>query len=98
MNPPNPHTAQTQALRAIAGAEGMASSSWNVPYTFSGKEKDAETGYSYFGASPDICTGYDSDLSIWLSVDPLADNYPSMSAYIYAAGNPVMLAGILLAP
>jgi len=60
--------------------------SWNVPYTFSSKEKDVETGYSYFGARY-----YDSDLSIWLSVDPLADKYPSMSGYMYTAGNPVML-------
>ena len=62
------------------------SSSWNIPYTFSGKEKDAETGYSYFGARY-----YDSDISVWLSVDPLSDKYPSMSAYMYTAGNPVML-------
>ena len=66
-------------------------SSWAVPYTFSGKEKDTETGYSYFGARY-----YDSDLSVWLSVVPiaigtLAGKYPSMSAYIYCAGNPVML-------
>jgi len=66
-------------------------SSWAVPYTFSGKEKDTETGYSYFGARY-----YDSDLSVWLSVVPiaigtLAGKYPSMSAYMYCAGNPVML-------
>ena len=60
--------------------------SWNIPYTFSGKEKDSETGYSYFGARY-----YDSDISVWLSVDPLSDKYPSMSAYMYTAGNPVML-------
>ena len=34
---------------------------------------------------------YSSDLSVWLSVDPLSDMYPSMSAYMYTAGNPVML-------
>jgi RHS repeat-associated protein len=62
------------------------SSSWITPYTFSGKEKDSETGYSYFGARY-----YDSDLSVWLSVDPMADKYPSMSSYMYTAGNPVML-------
>ena len=98
MKPPNPHTAQT-------------STSWQTRYTFSGKEKDEEikplgtdsrtplknrqggehTGYSYFGARY-----YDSDLSIWLSVVPiaigtLADKYPSMSSYMYCAGNPVML-------
>jgi RHS repeat-associated protein len=61
-------------------------SSWAVPYTFSGKEKDSETGYSYFGARY-----YDSDLSIWLSVDPLADKYPSMSAYMYVGGHPTII-------
>ena len=49
-------------------------------------EKDSETGYSYFGARY-----YDSDISVWLSVDRLADKYPSMSPFMYTAGNPVML-------
>ncbi|MBN2727628.1 MAG: RHS repeat-associated core domain-containing protein [Bacteroidales bacterium] len=49
-------------------------------------EKDNETNYSYFGARY-----YDSDLSVWLSVDPLSDMYPSMSPYMYTAGNPVRL-------
>jgi RHS repeat-associated protein len=73
------------------------SSSWDVPYTFSGKEKDAETGYSYtstgsvqrFGASPDSCTGYDSDLSVWLSVDPLSDKLLSLSPYNFNNLNPL---------
>ena len=61
-------------------------SSWNTPYTFSGKEKDTETGYGYFGARY-----YDSGLSIWLSVDPMSDEYPSMSPYNYCANNPIKL-------
>jgi len=61
-------------------------SSWSAPYTFSGKEKDAETGYGYFGARY-----YDSGLSIWLSVDPMSDKYLSMSPYNYCANNPVIL-------
>ena len=32
-----------------------------------------------------------SDLSIWLSVDPMSDKYPSMSPYTYCANNPVKL-------
>jgi hypothetical protein len=28
---------------------------------------------------------------VWLSVDPLADKYPSLSPFMYTAGNPVML-------
>jgi RHS repeat-associated protein len=60
--------------------------SYYTPYTFSAKERDPETGYSYFGARY-----YSSDISVWLSVDPMAHKYPSMSAYMYCAGNPVML-------
>ena len=55
-------------------------------YTFSAKEKDSETGLSYFGARY-----YTSDLSIWLSVDPMAAKYPSLSPYVYCANNPVKL-------
>ena len=32
-----------------------------------------------------------SDLSIWLSVDPMSDKYPSTSPYAYCANNPVKL-------
>ncbi len=55
-------------------------------HTFSAKERDAETGLSYFGARY-----YSSDLSIWLSVDPMSDKYPSLSPYVYCADNPVRL-------
>ena len=54
-------------------------------YKFNGKEKDDETGYSYYGARY-----YTDRLSIWLSVDPLADKYPHLSPYAYCANNPVM--------
>ena len=56
-------------------------------FTFTGKERDPETGYSYFGARY-----YDNDLSgLFLSVDPMADKYPSISPYAYCAWNPVKL-------
>ena len=58
----------------------------NRTYTFSAKEKDTETGFSYFGSRY-----YSSDLSIWLSVDPMSDKYPSLSPYTYCANNPVKL-------
>ena len=52
-----------------------------------GKEKDSETGFSYFGARY-----YDSDLSgLFLSVDPMSDKYPNISQYAYCAWNPVKL-------
>jgi RHS repeat-associated protein len=49
--------------------------------SFTGKERDSETGLSYFGARY-----YDSDiLTGWLSVDPMADKYPGLSPYSYCA-------------
>ena len=64
----------------------QSSTAFDARYKFSGKEKDSETGYSYFGARY-----YDSDLSVWLSVDPLASKYPSISSYAYVLNNPVKL-------
>ena len=62
------------------------SNSFSASYTFSAKERDTETGLSYFGARY-----YSLDLSIWLSVDPMSDKYPSLSPYVYCANNPVKL-------
>ena len=55
--------------------------------SFTGKERDEETGYGYFG------TRYmDHDLmTMWLSVDPLADKYPNISPYAYCHWNPIKL-------
>ena len=54
---------------------------------FIGKERESETGYSYFGTRY-----YDSDLMTgWLSVDPMADKYPSLSPYNYCALNPIRI-------
>ena len=61
-------------------------STFNWIHTFSAKEKDTETGLSYFGSRY-----YSSDLSIWLSVDPMSDKYPSLSPYTYCANNPIKL-------
>ena len=57
------------------------------PFVFTGKEKDEETGHGYFGARY-----MDHELmTMWLSVDPMADKYPSISPYAYCAWNPVKL-------
>ena len=34
---------------------------------------------------------YSSELSIWLSADPMSDKYPSLSPYSYCANNPIKL-------
>ena len=56
-------------------------------YLFTGKERDEETGYGYFGARY-----MDHELTaMWLSVDPMSDKDPSISPYAYCAWNPVKL-------
>jgi len=57
-----------------------------TPYKFSAKEKDEETGYSYFGARY-----YIPELSIWSAVDPMSDERSWLSPYNYCQNNPVML-------
>ena len=50
-----------------------------------GKERDEETGYGYFGARY-----MDHELmTMWLSVDPMADKYPNISPYNYCMWNPL---------
>ena len=46
-------------------------------YKFTGKERDAETGYDYFGARY-----YASGNLSWLSVDPLADENPGRNMVV----------------
>lgn len=63
------------------------SSGYSERFTFTGKERDEETGYGYFGARY-----MDHELmTMWLSVDPMSDKYPSISPYAYCAWNPVIL-------
>jgi RHS repeat-associated protein len=49
-------------------------------------ERDKETGLDYRGAR-----FYDSDISRFLSLDPLATEFPAWSAYNYVMGNPISL-------
>ena len=69
----------------------QCTTSWDVPYTFSGKEKDSETDYSFPIAIGIGARYYDSDLSVWLSVDPMSEPRPRLSPYNYCQWNPVML-------
>jgi len=57
----------------------------DIRFKFTGKERDAETGMDYFGARY-----YASDISVWLSVDPLASKFPNISPFAYVNNNPVM--------
>ena len=62
---------------------------WRIPLNEIkyNEQRDEETGYGYFGARY-----MDHELmTMWLSVDPLADKYPSISPYAYCVWNPVRL-------
>lgn len=65
-------------------AEQKGSMYYQTPYKFNGKELDEETGLYYYGARY-----YDPRISIWYSIDPLAEKYPNVSPYAYCLNNPV---------
>ncbi len=58
--------------------------SYNSPYKFNAKELDEETGNYYYGARY-----YNPKWSIWLSVDPMAEEFPGWSPYNYTLQNPI---------
>ncbi len=59
--------------------------SFQSAYQFNSKETDTETSYGYYGARY-----YAPEWSVWLSVDPLAGEYPSMSPFNFSANNPIL--------
>jgi len=61
-------------------------SEFDSRYKFTAKELDNETSYTYFGARY-----YDSELSVWLSVDPMSDKRRWVSPYAYCQWNPLVL-------
>jgi RHS repeat-associated protein len=53
-------------------------------YKYTGKERDAESGYDCFGARY-----YDARIGRFLSVDHHLSSYPSLSPYCYVGNNPI---------
>ena len=55
-----------------------------MPYKFNGKELDQETGLYYYGAR------YMNPVtSLWYGVDPMAEKYMTIGAYVYCVSNPI---------
>ena len=60
------------------------SSSEELPYKFNGKQFDEETGLYYYGAR------YMNPVtSLWYGVDPMAEKYMTIGAYVYCVSNPI---------
>ncbi|MCX6157374.1 MAG: RHS repeat-associated core domain-containing protein, partial [Ignavibacteriae bacterium] len=60
--------------------------STSADYKFTGKERDQESSYDYFGARY-----YDARVGRWGSVDPLFEKHIQWTPYNYVLGNPMML-------
>ncbi len=78
--------ARDLTYRPTASVSSLFTAHSSLFFTFSAKEKDSESGLSYFGARY-----YSSDLNLWLSVDPMNGDYPSTSPYAYCRNNPIVL-------
>ena len=65
-------------------AQQLGSNYYNSPFKFNGKELDEETGFYYYGARY-----YDPKISLWLSVDPLAEKRMGLSPYNFVQNNPL---------
>lgn len=59
---------------------------WNTPYLFNAKEFDEETGMYYYGARY-----YEPRISLWMTTDPLEEEYPNIITYGFCHNNPVVL-------
>ena len=64
-------------------ANNPTNGGYNNAYKFNGKELDDATGMYYYGARY-----YDPRISIFVSVDPLAEQ--TMEPYLYTGNNPIM--------
>jgi len=68
----------------MTGRSLIPSSSEDSRFKFTGKELDASDGLVYFGARY-----YDSWKPGWDQVDPMSDDHPSESPYVYCNNNPL---------
>ncbi|MBX7046528.1 MAG: hypothetical protein K1X86_11905 [Ignavibacteria bacterium] len=58
----------------------------DAKYRFTGKERDNETSYDYFGARY-----YDSRIGRWGQREPLYEKYINITPYCYSLNNPMVL-------
>lgn len=67
-------------------ANNPTNAGYNNAYKFNGKELDDATGMYYYGARY-----YDPRISIFVSVDPLAEQFAGWTPYHYVHQNPINL-------
>jgi RHS repeat-associated protein len=84
MNPKPPHTEPYSNSKAAAYGYGAYTSTPTKAMYAKSSETDSHPIAIGFGARY-----YDSGLSVWLSVDPLAFKYPHESPYSYVGNRPI---------
>ena len=73
------------------GYNGGTNGQRHHKYMFGGKElQDEIVGSNSFEVYDFGARNYDAALGRWMNLDPLAEKYPNMSPYTYAANNPIM--------
>ncbi|MCQ2330307.1 MAG: RHS repeat-associated core domain-containing protein [Paludibacteraceae bacterium] len=75
---------QNNQQNALSNGLGGVSLQTEDRYTFTSKELDAESNLYYYDARYNSST-----YSQFNSPDPMSDKYPSVSPYLYCAGNPI---------
>lgn len=70
--------------KLMDGRNILSGSHEDSRYQYTGHEFDVETNYGYHGARY-----YNREIGKYMSIDPLAFKYPSLSDYCYVAGNPI---------
>ena len=90
-NPQGTNNLKKEGLYYSAFGESLIEKNTNYgqfssPYRFNAKELDGETGNYYYGARY-----YNPTWSVWLSVDPLAGEFPHLTPYAYVENNSVNL-------
>jgi len=66
--------------------ENRSLNSDSIKFKYTGKERDKESLYDYFGARY-----YDGRIGRWGQVEPLFDKFPSITPYNYSLNNPLRL-------
>ena len=64
----------------------MSSTASVQPYKYGGKELDRTNGLDMYDFH---ARWYDMIVPHFITIDPLAEKYPSISPYVYCAGNPI---------
>ena len=77
---------QVNHYYAFGGLMGESTGGDAQPYKYNGKELDRMHGLDWYDYG---ARHYDAVLGRWMCVDPLAEKFPNIGAYVYCHGNPI---------